>query len=86
MLNEVVDKERTRNSSERGNYETRKTKRSFTNNALILRPGLGKQASSTTTYSTSKVGEVWIFCHRRRRLDGKLVEATGVLAGPLLAV
>jgi len=30
-----------------------------------------------------KSGDVWVFCHRRRRLDGKWVEATGIQIGPL---
>src|SRR5436853_6177330 len=30
-----------------------------------------------------KAGDVWAYCHRRRRLDGKWVEATGTQVGPL---
>jgi len=30
-----------------------------------------------------KAGDVWIYCHRRRRLDDKWVEATGIQVGPL---
>ena len=30
-----------------------------------------------------KAGDVWVYCHRRRRLDGKWVEATGIHVGPV---
>ena len=30
-----------------------------------------------------KAGDVWVYCHRRRCLDGKWVEATGTQVGPL---
>jgi hypothetical protein len=28
-----------------------------------------------------KSGDIWVYCHRRRRYDGKWVEATGIQVG-----
>jgi hypothetical protein len=30
-----------------------------------------------------KSGDIWVYCYRRRRLDGKWVEATGIQVGPV---
>jgi hypothetical protein len=33
-----------------------------------------------------KSGDIWVYCHRRRRWDGKLVEATGIRLGTVTEI